>query len=239
MKLRCLIIDDEKPARDGLVAYTERIDFLELVGECKSAIEANQMLQEQVIDLLFLDIQMPDWSGIEWLQSINQPPLTIFTTAYREYAVDGFELNAVDYLVKPIAFSRFLKASNKALQVFNAQQATPVSSEADHIFIKVDHQLVKLYFKDILYLEAAGDYIFIHTIHGRYMTLLSLKKVEADLPTNTFIRIHRSYLVNKEMVTAIEGNQVVIAEQKLPISRSAQEMVLRTIIGGKLWRRDG
>ncbi len=238
MRLRCLVIDDEKPAREGLADYVGRIDFLQLAAVCQSAIEANQIIRKEPIDLVFLDIHMPDLSGIDWLRSLSEWPLVIFTTAYREFALEGYELNAVDYLVKPIAFPRFVGACNKALERWQSRQITPSTPTDDYIFIKVDHQLIKVRFSDICFLEAAGDYVHLHTASsGRYLTLLTLRQIESQLPQPPFLRTHRSFIVNKDFVHAIEGNQVVIGTHKVPISRSAYKEVFESIIGGKLWRK--
>jgi len=236
--MKCIVVDDEKPAREGLADYVSRIDFLELIGTCKSALELSPLLRQQPADLILLDIQMPDLSGIDWLKNTQRPPLVIFTTAYREYAVDGFELDAVDYLLKPISFARFLKACNKALAL-HTQEQTPSRSEEDpYIFIKVDHQLIRILLQDILYIEAAGDYVFFHTGDGqRHITLLSLKQVEQQLPPRQFLRIHRSYIVNPSQVSALEGNQVLIGENKLPISRGYAEAVYDILVKGRLWKK--
>lgn len=238
MKLRCLVIDDEKHAREGIAQYVQRVASLELAGQCKSAIEANEFLQKQAVDLLLLDIQMPDLTGIEWLESLSNPPKVIFTTAYREHALEGFELNAVDYLVKPISFQRFLKACNKVIQAVATPTPQSELSE-DYIFIKVDNQIVKIFLKDILYIEAAGDYIFIYTLEQRFMTLLSLKQVEEDLADKAFIRVHRSFLVHKPYVDAIEGNLLKIREKKIPVSRNYYEKTYEAIVGEKLWKKNG
>lgn len=232
MNLNCLIVDDEPVAREGLKEYVNKIPFLQLAGVCKSALEAGQILSKHTIDLVFLDIQMPDMTGLELVQSLSQKPLIIFTTAYREFATDGFELDAIDYLVKPISFQRFYKAANKALSISSNQEV-----KEDYFFIKADGKYVKIKFDSILYLESAKDYLFIYTEQKRYMTLLSLKKVEHSLPEDHFLRVHRSYIVAKEKVDMIDGNQLIIQGKKIPVSRNMQEEIFSKLLSGKLWKR--
>lgn len=242
MTIKCLVIDDEPVARKGIAGYVEQTPFLELFATCKSALEANEILQEEAIDLLFLDIEMPDLTGIEFMRSLNDPPSVIFTTAYRDYATEGFELDALDYLVKPISFQRFLKAANKARNHFEAQQSQPLTKSdsgevLDHFFIKSDGQYIKIKLDEVLFFESDRDYIFIHTEKKRYMTLLSLKQLEKDLPTDQFIRVHRSFIIAIKRVDLLEGNQVKIGDRKIPISRGLQEGVFNKLIEGKLWKR--
>lgn len=236
MNIRTLIVDDEKLARTGLTDYLAKVPAFQLIGTCKNALEANFIVQQETVDLIFLDIQMPELTGLEWLQSLNQAPAIIFTTAYREFAWEGFELNAIDYLVKPISFDRFLRACNKAQKVLTPTTKEELEQPA-YIFIKLDQQLIKIAFKDIMYLEASGDYIFIYTPEQRYMPLLSLRQVEPELPKNQFLKVHRSFIVNKDYVEAIQGNQLVIGNAKIPISRNHQQATFQEIIGNNLWKR--
>lgn len=235
MKIKCLIVDDEPIAREGIVTYVNRTPFLELVQTCKNALEASSFMANNPIDLLFLDIEMPDINGIEFAQSLAKSPMIIFTTAFRDYAPEGFELDALDYLLKPISFPRFLKAANKALSYFEKQ---PVNGlEADHFFIKSDGRYIKIAFRDILYLESAKDYVFIFTKEQRFMSLISLKQMEQQLPAQDFLRIHRSFIIAKNHVDAIEHHHLVIEGRKIPISRSLQEEVYTQLVEGKLWKR--
>jgi DNA-binding LytR/AlgR family response regulator len=242
MTINCLVIDDEPVARKGIAGYVEQTPFLSLIGTCKSAIEANELLHKKEVDLLFLDIQMPDLTGTEFIRSLENPPEVIFTTAYRDYAIEGFELNALDYLVKPISFQRFLKAANKALSFFDLQrQAFEKPSTGlvqDYFFIKSDGQFIKIKLDDVLFFESEKDYVFIYTQQKRYLTLLSLKQLEKELPANRFLRVHRSYLISLDKVDLVEGNEMVIKGQRIPISRSLQETIFNTLIAGRLWKRD-
>jgi DNA-binding LytR/AlgR family response regulator len=242
MTVKCLVIDDEPVARKGIAGYVEQTPFLSLVGTCKSAIEANELLHKKDVDLLFLDIQMPDLTGTEFIRSLEDPPEVIFTTAYRDYAIEGFELNALDYLVKPISFQRFLKAANKALSFFEMQRQAfekPVAGLVqDYFFIKSDGQFIKIKLEDVLYFESEKDYVFIYTEQKRYLTLLSLKQLEKELPPERFLRVHRSYLISLEKVDLVEGHEIVIKGKRIPISRSLQETIFNTLIAGRLWKRD-
>jgi len=239
MKLRCIIIDDEPLARQGLEDYIADVDFLELMGSFRSAMEANSFLQENSPDLLLLDIKMPKISGLEWLQSLKNPPMVIFTTAYREHAVEGFELEAVDYLVKPISFQRFLKAVNKAKALSKGDQTHEKEEGNDWFFIKEEQQFTKIRKTDILFVESLKDYVFIHTAEKRHMALLSLKQVEESLQGGHFMRVHRSYLVALDKVEAMEGNILRIGPHHIPMSKATREEVYQRLVAGKLWKRDG
>ena len=234
MQLNCLVIDDEPIAREGIEGFIEKLDFLELVGSLSHTLKASHFLREHQIDLLYLDIQMPDLSGLEFLRSLPHPPMVIFTTAHRKYAVDGFELNAIDYLMKPISFERFLKASNKALEAFQKARPTP---QEDFFFIKSDKQYIKIAFEDIYYVESAKDYVFIHTKEAKHLALLSLKQLEGRLPAHQFIRVHRSYLVGIPHIDVLQGNRLFIQGQEIPISRNLQDEVFKKLVEDKLWKR--
>lgn len=245
-KINALVIDDEPVARKGIASYVEQTPFLHLTGTAKSALEANDFLRENAVDLLFLDIEMPDLTGVEFMRSLKNPPAVIFTTAYRDYATEGFELDAVDYLVKPISMQRFLKAANKALTLFEAKNTTKNTTRTpttettnkDHFFIKSDGQYIKIKLDDVLYFESERDYIFIHTKEKRYMTLLTLKQLEQELPNEQFIRVHRSFIVSIEKVDLLEGNMIYIKDKRIPVSRGMQESVFKLLVEGKLWKRD-
>ncbi len=241
MTINCLVIDDEPVARKGIAGYVEQTPFLSLVGTCKGALEANEVLHQQPVDLLFLDIQMPDLTGTEFVRSLEHPPAVIFTTAYRDYAIEGFELNALDYLVKPISFQRFLKAANKAKHHFEMQrqpaQKTP-SPDPEYFFIKSDGQFIKIKLEDVLFFESEKDYVFIHTLQKRYMTLLSLKQLESELPPDKFLRVHRSFIVSLDKIELMDGNLLIIRDKRIPVSRSLQDTIFNTLIAGRLWKRD-
>ena len=241
MPIKCLVVDDEKLARELIAEYIQKVPDLELVESCPTAISAQSVLRKEAIDLLFLDIQMPDLTGIEFIESLKNPPAFIFTTAYRDYATEGFELDALDYLIKPISFQRFLKAANKARTHFelkNQMSQKTETAEAGHFFIKSDGQYIKIQLDDVLYFESERDYIFIFTKQKRYLTLLSLKQLEKELPPEKFIRVHRSFIVAVDQVEMMDGNQLKIRDRQIPVSRSMQEKVYKTLIEGKLWKRD-
>lgn len=233
-KYTCLIVDDEKLARELLKSYVEKISYLELVGCCSTAIEAMQVIQEKQVDILLLDIQMPDVSGIELLKMLKDQPATIFTTAYSEFALEGFELEVVDYLIKPIEFDRFFKAISKAMKSIQNEEGIPSHASSaptpsatpptnNYFFVKSDYKIVKINFDDILYMEAMQKYIRIFTDKKPVTTLISLSKILESLPKDQFIRIHRSYIINIDKIDNIEGNMVRIAEQSLAISKGQRE----------------
>ncbi|WP_264565553.1 LytR/AlgR family response regulator transcription factor [Flavobacterium sp. N3904] len=226
--MKCVIIDDEPLAVDLLVEFVGKIDSLELVTTFTNAIDAISIINQSNIDLIFLDIEMPHFSGIDFINAIEKKPLIIFTTAYSNYAVEGFNLGAVDYLVKPIPFNRFLKSVLRAQQIFNPQNiptANPVVSipeiEHDFMFVRAEYENVKLNFADILFIEGLKDYVKIYTTDNKYtLTLISLIKLENLLSSKGFARIHRSYIINIKHVKSIQKNKVLIAEKRIPISES-------------------
>ncbi len=236
-KLRCVVTDDEKTAREGIAGYVRQIPYLELAAECKTATELDAVLLEKQVELVLLDINMPGISGVDWLKHSLNPPLVIFTTAHREYALEGFELNVVDYLLKPISFARFSQAVNKAYKLgVSPAQGSMAKADDRYIFIKEDQQAIKIFLKDILYFEAAVDYIFIHTAEKRYMTLFSMKQVEQEVEGENFLRIHRSFIVNTRHIKMLEGRQVVIHGKKLPISRNLFQEVYDQLVSRNLWK---
>ncbi|MCP3931394.1 MAG: response regulator transcription factor [Bacteroidetes bacterium] len=235
-KLKCLIVDDERLAQELLERYIQKIPSLEMVASCSTALEAMQYLSQKKIDILFLDIQMPDLTGIEFLRSIKNQPATIFTTAYSEYALEGYELSIVDYLLKPIEFERFFQAVGKAMN--SLQKNLPNSMvdsrpnkaiEEDYFFIKTDNKIVRVAFDDVLFIEALQKYIRIYTIDKKVVSLLSLSKMEAVMPAHQFIRIHRSYIINIDKVDNVERNMVNIKEHQLSISKGQREVFMRML----------
>lgn len=242
MKINCIIVDDEALARKGLMKYINQIDFLQLKGVCKNALEANAVLNEEKIDLLFLDIEMPMLSGIAFLKSLKHAPKVIFTTAYSEYAIESFEFDVLDYLVKPISFERFLQAVNKVHRLISTHSIQSINentsdTEDDYIFIKTDHQLVKITLKDILFVESMQNYIRIFTKTESHITLVPLKKILEILPKAQFIQVHKSYLIAKDAVDAIVGNQLLIADHKIPIGRSSRKEVLEILVRDKVLKK--
>ena len=237
--MKVLIIDDEPLAQDVIETYIEMMPEIELVKKCTNAIEANAALKEYDIDLIFLDIQMPKITGLEFLKSLSNPPLVIFTTAYAEHALEGFELNAVDYLLKPISLDRFMKAVNKASELFKqSEQKEAYADEDDFVFIKADKKLMKLAYKDILYIEGLKDYVIIRKNKGRIITLQTMKSLEAKLPSHLFKRVHRSYIVNLSQIDAINANMVELQEngqtKTLPIGKNYKDGLLKVIMDKKI-----
>ncbi len=226
----CIIVDDEPLAQDVLTSFVEKTPGLQLVATCSNALEAMQALQEQKVDLMFLDIQMPEITGLEFLRSLSHPPAVVFTTAYSEHAIEGFELDAVDYLLKPIAFDRYLKAVNKAMhQIDLEQRGDAAGSEMEHIFVKADKKIVKIRLKDILYIEGLKDYVMIYTSEERIITLQTMKNLEEFLPSSAFIRVHRSFIVAIDKIKAVSGNSVEIADKFIPIGKHYKDPFMALI----------
>ena len=236
-KIICLAVDDEPPALDVLKKYITSIRHLELAGTCSDAIEATNFLRQRSIDLLFLDIQMPHLLGTDLMRTLVKPPKVIFTTAYRKFAVEGFELDAVDYLLKPISFERFLKAVNKVMQTsFNESDSIEVMAvhqNGTHAFITVraDRKNLKIALSDILYIESLKDYIKIVTAAKNIITKQSISSLEDTLPTNKFIRIHRSFIVAIDNIESFTSDTIDIAKHELPISRMYRQEVEKALNG--------
>lgn len=234
--MRTLIVDDEHPARKLLAAYLGKLPEMALVGQCKNALEALSHLQQEEVDLMFLDIQMPNLSGLELLRTLKRPPMVVFTTAYAAHAVTGFELDAVDYLVKPFSFERFVQAVNKASELHRLR-LQPVSNTAsptpevlqDHFFVKADYKLVKLYYADILYIEGMREYIAIHTQKKRHIVYQTMKYMEALLPSASFARIHKSYIVALPNIRSVYGNTIELDDKELPIGKSYKADFMKRI----------
>lgn len=234
--IKAIIVDDEPLALDVLETYIEQMPNVELVQKCENALEANEALKNHEIDLMFLDIQMPQITGVEFLKSLKNPPAVIFTTAYPEYAVEGFELDAADYLLKPISLDRFMKAVNKVSEKLgdtSGNNSGVVEMEGDFIFVKADKKLIKVDFSDIIYIEGLKDYVIIRQEAGRVITLQTMKSLEAKLPETIFKRIHRSYIVNINKINAVVGNMLEVTEKgstkHLPIGKNYREELLKII----------
>jgi DNA-binding LytR/AlgR family response regulator len=218
--LRCLIIDDEPIARKIIREHIEDISFLEIVGEAESINECLVILESQVVDLLFLDIQMPGMNGIEFLERVHPHPMAIMTTAYPDYALQGYELDVMDYLVKPIDFDRFLKAVTKAWEYFKLKSAARETMVLpDAFFIKCNKKIEKIQFSEVLYIEAMANYIIVHTAGKKYITYFTFKGIEEKLPSDLFVRIHKSYLISLNSITRIEGNKAILGKTSLPVSK--------------------
>ncbi|SEL66568.1 two component transcriptional regulator, LytTR family [Chitinophaga rupis] len=220
--MQCLAIDDEKLVLELLEDNIRQVPFLQLVKACRNALEATTILQSTPIDLLFLDIQMPGLSGLQLLQSLPHPPMTILITAYEQYALESYNLDVVDYLLKPVSFERFIKACNKAHERFLRQPYTPAATEPapDHFFVNVEYTLVKVLIADILYVEGLKDYIKIHVASSKkpVITRMSMKAIEEKLPPAQFIRTHKSFIIAAPKITAIKRDLVCIGELELPLS---------------------
>lgn len=222
--LNCIIIDDEPLARKGLQAYCNDISFLNVVSVCKNALQANDILQQQKVDLLFLDINMPIVSGLDWLKSLKSSPLVVMTTAYPQYALESFSYEVIDYLVKPISFERFLQAVNKAYRLTK-------TTEDEHVFfVKSDKSLKKIKPNEILFLKAMQNYVKIVTTSEIIITHSTLKQLRDNLPDSFFVQTHKSYLVSKAQISEITGNQILIGEHKIPISVRLKKDVLQQIL---------
>ena len=241
--LNCVIVDDEPLAREGLADYVKEIDFLQLAGVCINPVELGKLLGSQKIDLIFLDIQMPKMNGIDFLRILPSPPMVIITTAFSEYALDGFQLNVLDYLLKPITFDRFFKAVARArdyhLLTIKPPSADPSSLQRgeDFVFIKCSNKFEKIHFADILYIEALQNYVAIYTTRGKFLTLLYLKNIEQNLDSKAFIRVHKSYIVPIAKIDSIDGNEIRIAEHRIPVSRNYRELVIRQVVNNNLWSK--
>ena len=238
MKIKCLIVDDEQYARKLLEDYVSRIPDLELAGQCRNSMEAMQQMNRQPIDLVFLDIQMPDLSGIDLMKTLAHKPLVIFTTAYQEYAVEGYELDVIDYMLKPISFERFLKGVNKALEQARLKRQTSAATfltnraeqdQGGHTNIKADHKIYKLLHEKILFIEGLKEYVIFHTRERKYIVLESLKRLEEVLPAGQFLRVHKSFIVNTTRVDSLYGNLIEIMDHQIPIGKSYAEHVKTTL----------
>ncbi|WP_346854176.1 LytTR family DNA-binding domain-containing protein [uncultured Draconibacterium sp.] len=232
-KIRCIIVDDEPVAREILENHLSKIEAIDVLATCKSAIEAFNAVSTQKIDLIFLDINMPEISGLSFAKSINKNIKIIFTTAYREYAVDGFDLQAVDYLLKPISFERLLQGVNKYLNettpVLTAEPVEIVSEKSESIFVRSERKMIKINFAEILFIESLADYIKIHLKGGNVVTRETISSIEAKLPQQDFIRVHRSFIVALKSITSFTSELVEIDKKQIPISRSYKETVLRRL----------
>ena len=234
--LKCLIVDDEHLARTLLTDYISKVPFLELTGVCKNAMEALAFLQQNKIDVLFLDINMPGFTGIELLKSTAVKPLVILTTAYAEYAVESYELQVFEYLLKPIKFARFVQAANKAKDYYFlkdnitpgvAQESQIQSFKKKYLTVKADYKIYKLNFEELVYVEGMREYVTFHMTNKDVLALASLRSLEENLPPDQFIRIHKSYIVSIDKIDALEGNQIEIGSLQLPVGKSYKEKLMK------------
>ena len=239
MTVNCIIIDDEPLARKGLKEYIADAGFLNLLDEFDNPLKATDIISRGEVQLLFLDIQMPKITGFDFFKTLQHAPPVIFTTAYPQYALEGYEVNALDYLVKPVSFDRFLKAALKAKEYYEVREknVTESATSSEYFFIKADNKLVKIVFDDVLFAEALQNYVTIHTKERKYITYLTFKSVENYLPADKFIRVHKSYIVAASKVDSIEGNDIRIGQQHIPISRSLKDEVMERLLKGKFLKR--
>jgi DNA-binding LytR/AlgR family response regulator len=222
-QLKCLVVDDEELARILLKTYIEKTENLSLIGSTENPLEALQILQNQEVDLLFLDIQMPELSGTSVAKIVNPKTRIIFTTAYSQYALSGFELNVLDYLLKPITFERFQQAIEKAKDYFQ------ISNQEETITIKSGYDLHKIRLEDILFIEGSSEYVTFHTAEKRIMSYQTLKSLEVRLPNQQFMRVHRSYIVNRNKVNSLKGKEILIENYKIPVSETYMEEVKKNL----------
>jgi DNA-binding LytR/AlgR family response regulator len=231
MMMTCLAVDDEPLALDLLEDNIQKIPSLKLLKKCSNAMEANDFLQHQPVDLLLLDIQMPGLSGIQFLQGLSKtPPMVIFITAYEKYALDGYNLDVIDYLLKPVSFERFLKAINKAQDKFNTR-AMPSIAQDDFLFVNSEYNLIRIDFNDIAYIEGLRDYvkIFLLSAQRPVITRLSMKALEEKLPSKTFVRVHKSFIVSLNKITSIRKGRISMLKAQIPISEHFKDNIYKLI----------
>lgn len=239
MIINCIIIDDEPLARKGLREYISEVDRLNLVGEYDSALKAAERLAQPGVHLVFLDVQMPKLTGLELMRTMRDLPPVIFTTAYPDHAVEGFELNAIDYLLKPISFERFLKAVLKVQEHYALREErihTSVSTP-DHFFIKADNKLVRIAYNEVLFAEGLQNYVCIHTTGKKYITYLTFKAVEEYLPAAQFLQVHKSYIIALDKVTGIDASEILLGEHRIPVGRTFRDQALEVLLKGKFLKR--
>jgi two-component system LytT family response regulator len=234
--IRCLVVDDEPPAREIIRRYIEQVPTLQLAGECANAIQAIALLQQCQVDLLFLDIRMPQLNGIDFLKTLKNPPRVIFTTAFAEYALEGYELDVVDYLMKPIPFDRFLKAVNKVFQLQGSPKPEAIApadekKSESFVYFRADRKMVKVVLQDILYIESMKDYVKIFTRGGTIITKQSISSVEAMLPEREFVRSHRSFIVATRHIKSFTSELIEIHNTEIPIGKFFRNEVMK-IVGG-------
>lgn len=240
--MTCIIVDDEPLARQGMELNIANVSALQLLGSFSNALAASDFLRKENVDLMFLDINMPELSGLDFLKSLRDAPMVIFTTAYPQYALESYELEAIDYLVKPIRIERFLKAVNKAENYLKLLQHEGSSNqiekiEDDYVFIKADRKYFKIYFKDILYIEGLKDYVVIYTGDNKIITSMNVKTIAAQLPPAIFARVSKSYIVNTLHISSLDNEIIYIQKNEIPLGQSYKEDFLQQYIEGKIVKR--
>jgi DNA-binding LytR/AlgR family response regulator len=234
MKLQCIVVDDEPLARKGMEEYITDVSYLNHAGSFESTADAKVYLVDHTVDLMLLDIRMPRQSGIDFLKELKNPPLVIFTTAFSQHALESYELNVIDYLVKPISPERFKKATQKAFDYYLLKNP---QTQPDYFFIKCNQQLEKVAFNEVLYVEAMQNYCIIHTPTRKLICYITLTAILEKLPTDKFMKVHKSFIVALGKVTGIEGNLLKVGKMDVPVSRNLRQRVTEKITGGNLWRR--
>ncbi|MFI5153565.1 MAG: LytR/AlgR family response regulator transcription factor [Chitinophagales bacterium] len=240
MKLNAIIIDDEPMARKVLEEYIEDVDFLSLAGKAENPVKAKSLLAGQDIDLIFLDINMPEMSGIEFLQESNVLPPVILTTAYSDYALKSYDLDVLDYLVKPFSYERFLKACTKAKEYHELRNKTNFSesgTRADYFFVKCDGKIEKIFYDELIYVEAMQNYVALNTNERKMMVYLTIKGIEEQLPTDIFLKIHKSTIINTNKIKSIQGNVIDLGKSTVMISQNLYESVMNSIVRNKMIKR--
>ena len=240
MNLNCLIVDDEPIARNGLAGDIKEFDFLRVVGLAENAFQAIQFLNSgEPVDLLFLDIDMPGLSGLDFLKLVRVKPIVIITTAYPQYAINGFELGVIDYLLKPISMNRLETAINKAKKwLFLKEHDLDEKGNNDFLYVKSNGRYEKILFSKILYVEAANNYVFIHTAEKRFITYHTLKGIEGQLPSGEFVKVHKSYIISRSHIDSIKGSEIVINEIHIPLSRNFKDNFQKEVINERALKRD-
>ena len=237
MKLNCLVVDDEPVAQSILSDYIADVDFLHLIGSAENPVKAAQILDEMAVDLMFLDINMPKLSGIEFLRISKSLPLTVMTTAYSEHAIEGYELNVLDYLLKPFSFNRFLQSAYKAKEYYEKTRATANSPERDYFFVKSDGRIEKIFYHDLICIEAMQNYVVLHTTGGKKIAYLTLRLMEDQLPRTVFVKIHKSTIINLSKIKSISGKVVDLGTMEAAISQNLYDEVIQEITKDKLLKR--
>lgn len=238
--MNCIIVDDEPLAREGMELNVEDVPFLNLVGQFGTALTANDFLMREEVDLMFLDIQMPGITGLEYLKTLKNPPLVILSTAYPQYALDGFELDVVDYLVKPVRMERFLKAVNKAKELYDLRQPKIIQNEVveveqEFMYLKADRKYIRVFFKDIKYIKGMKDYVMLYTNENKkIMTAMNIKTIHAQLPSSIFARVNKSYLININYIDEVDLDFIQLAGEEIPLGRTYKEAFIRKYIKGNL-----
>jgi DNA-binding LytR/AlgR family response regulator len=241
MNMTCIVVEDIEIESDLMISFIKKIDFLELKGVFANALDAQHFLQKHDVNLIISDIMLPDITGLQMIKTLQNPPQVIFTTSFMDYAVDGFDLDATDYIVKPVIFERFLKAVNRAAEkqrYIDAQKKNGESNETeDHFFIRSDFSFVKINYTDILYIESIKDYVRVVTVNSSHITSMTMKAIEEQIPVRSFIRIHRSYIVNANKIDSLKNEEITIGKHVLAVGESFRENLFKTVIGTKIVKK--